>query len=680
MGDFDSDHIRNLAFMGHSGSGKSTLVEALLNRTGAVSGGSDHGRRSRITDHTEQEKQAGHSLESSIFHFEHQNTRINLIDTPGYPDFFGRAMAVLPAVESVALIINARAGVEAVTRRAYELLHERRKCGLIIINQCDDPEAEPEKVLQQLQQLFGSHCLPINLPAEDKQKVVDCYFHPEYGARTAFSSVTIAHDQLVEQVIEVDEALMELYLEQEQCIEPPQLHDPFEKALREDHLIPVCFVSAESGAGLDLLLDVICQQMPVPREGNPPLFLKGEGAAEEPVVVKAEADQHAIAHVFKVTIDPYKGKLAVFRVHQGTIANGSQLFIGDGRKPFRVNHLMKLQGGELTEVESAAPGDICAVAKVDDLSFDSVLHDSHDEDYFHLKPLAFPSPMSSLAVSPARHGDEQKLSDILHRVTAEDPSLAVEHRERQNETVISGLGELHLKTALEKMQNVFGFEVQTSVPSVAYRETIQCKAEGHHRHKKQSGGAGQFGEVFLRIEPLERGSGFEFASEVVGGAIPGQFIPAVEKGVREVMESGTIAGYPMQDIRVVVYDGKHHSVDSKEIAFVTAGKKAFIAAVEAAKPVVLEPYVEATVDAPDRCMGDITGYLATERGMIMGSESHDDGTVSIQARVPLGNMANFSNQLKSITSGDGEYTMVFSHYDVAPESLQKQLVKEAAAN
>ena len=584
----------------------------------------------------------------------------------------------MPAVESIALVINARTGIEAVTRRAYELLQERRKCGLIIINQCDDQEAEPEKVLQQVQQRFGSHCLPINLPAVD-QKIADCYFHPDYEAKVAFSSVTAAHDQLVEQVIEVDEALMELYLEQEQSIEPPQLHDPFEKALREGYLVPVCFVSAETGAGLDLLLDVICQQMPVPGEGNPPLFLKGEGADVEPVIVKAEAKRHAIAHVFKVTIDPFKGKLAVFRVHQGTIVNGSQLFIGDGRKPFRVNHLMKLQGGELTEVESAVPGDICAVAKVDDLSFDAVLHDSHDEDYFHLKPLGFPSPMSSLAVSPARHGDEQKLSDILHRVTAEDPSLVVEHRERQNETVISGLGELHLKTVLEKMQHVFGFEAQTAAPSVAYRETIQCKAKGHHRHKKQSGGAGQFGEVFLRIEPLDRGAGFEFASEVVGGAIPGPFIPAVEKGVREVMESGAIAGYPMQDIGVVVYDGKHHSVDSKEIAFVTAGKKAFIAAVKAARPAILEPFVEVRVEAHGRCIGDITGYLATERGMIMGSESRNDAAVCIQARVPLGNMANFSNHLKSMTSGDGEYTMVFSHYDIAPEPLQKQLVKEVAA-
>lgn len=673
MAGYHHDHIRNLALFGHAGSGKSALAEAMLFKSGAEQ---PQGNRkgTLITDFTEQEKQAGHSLEPSILHFEHKKTLVNIIDTPGFPDFFGRAMSVLPAVESVALVVNARQGVESITRKAYEQMQSRRKCGLIIVNGCDLPEAEPLAALTAIQDIFGHHCLPINLPSDDGKRIVDCYFNPDYQATVAFSSVSEAHDRLIEQVVEVDEELMELYLEQEQSLEPPQLHDPFEQALREGHLIPVCFTSAETGAGVDLLMDVICEQMPTPVEGNPPLFLKGKEA--EPVSVAADPEQHIIAHVFKISIDPFIGQLGVFRVHQGTIRNGSQLLVGDARKPFRVNHLLKLQGGKHVEVNEAGPGEICAVAKVDSLHFDAVIHDSHDEDEFFLKPLAFPSSMASLAISPARRGDEQKLSEVLHRMTSEDPSIHVEHRERANETVITGLGELHINSLLDRMRDVYGLAIETSTPSISYRETITSKAEGHHRHKKQNGGSGQFGEVYLRIEPMEPGSGFEFASEVVGGVIPGQYIPAVEKGVREVMESGAIAGYPMQDIRVVVYDGKHHSVDSKEIAFVAAGKKAFLAAVANAKPKVLEPYAELSVTAPDWSIGDITGHLSSERGMVTGSEAMGNGKVSIQAKAPMANIGEYSNQLKAMTSGEGEYELSFSHYEAVPAAVQKQLVKQ----
>ncbi len=674
------DHIRNLALFGHAGSGKSALAEAMLYRSGAVTPSSNQKcslkgspKGTPITDFTDQEKEAGHSLETSILHFEHHSTLVNVIDTPGFPDFFGRAMSVLPAVESVALVINARQGVESISQKAYEQMKRRNKCGLIIINHCDDPEAKPLSVLKDIQQAFGGHCLPINLPAADGETVVDCYFKPDYEAAVVFSSVTETHDALVEQVVEVDEELMELYLEQEQTLEPAQLHDPFEQALREGHLIPVCFTSATTGAGIDLLMDVICEQMPSPVEGNPPLFLKG--VEEEPVKVVTDPEQHAIAHVFKVTIDPFIGQLGVFRVHQGKIRNGSQLFVGDGRKPFRVNHLMKLQGAEHIAIDEAGPGEICAVAKVDSLHYDAVIHDSHDEDQFFLKPLGFPASMASLAIVPARRGDEQKLSEVLHKLTSEDPSIEVEHRERANETVLTGLGELHLTMLLKRMRDAYGLEVETSVPSIAYRETISIKAEGHHRHKKQNGGSGQFGEVFLRIEPKEAGTGFEFTSEVVGGAIPGQFIPAVEKGVREVMSSGAIAGYPMQDIHVVVYDGKHHSVDSKEIAFVAAGKKAFLEAIAKARPKILEPYAEIKVTAPEWSIGDITGHLSSERGMVIGSEVNDSGNVCIQAKVPMASIAQYSNQLKAMTSGEGEYDMTFSHYEAVPDTIQTELVK-----
>src|SRR5690606_27710522 len=355
---------------------------------------------------------------------------------------------------------------------------------------------------------------------------------------------------------------------------------------------------------------------PTRRSSDLPAFLKGEGARAVPVEVAPDPARHVIAHVFKVSIDPFVGRLGVFRIHQGTVAKDSQLFIGDGRKPFKVGHLLKLQGKDHVEIAKGIPGDICAVAKVEDLHFDAVLHDSHDEDHIHLKSISFPPPMYGLAVETKSRGDEQKISDALHKLQAEDPSLVVEHHASLNETVIRGLGDLHLRIVLEKLRDRYNGEVDTRPPRIPYRETITAKAEGHHRHKKQTGGAGQFGEVFLRVEPLPRGAGFEFVDEVVGGVIPRQFIPAVEKGVRQALESGALAGYPMQDIRVTVYDGKHHPVDSKEVAFITAGKKAFLDAFRKAKPVVLEPIVEIAVTVAGGAVGDITADLSSRRGRI----------------------------------------------------------------
>ena len=672
MAGYTSDQIRNIALLGHASSGKTTLCEALLLKNGNITAPGTIQGHNTVSDYSDLEKAAGHSLDTSLISLTTQKNCINLLDTPGTPDLFGRALSALPAVETVALVINAKYGVEPVTRMAWEQLKERHNCALIIINHIDEAD-DLESVLADIQETFGSECLPVNLPTPDGQ-VIDCYFQHEESVAPSFSSIEEAHDSLVDQVVEVDDALMELYLEQGESITVEQLHAPFETALRENHLIPVCFTSAETGAGIDLLLRVMAELMPTTLEGNPPLFIKGEGDKAEDVTVVPEADQHIIAHVFKLTMDPFMGKLGIFRVHQGCVKNGSQLYVGDGRKPLRITHLVKLQGNEHISVEEAYPGDICAIAKAESLYFDAVLHDSHEEDHFHLLPLHFPTPMASIAVAPAHQGDEQKMSDILHRMESEDPSLRIEFRERQNETVLLGLGEVHLKAVMDKMSSVYKMEVETHEPSIAYRETITRKAEGHHRHKKQNGGSGQFGEVFLRIEPLERGAGFEFVDEVVGGVIPGQFIPAVEKGVREVLKEGAIAGYPLYDVRVIVYDGKHHPVDSKEIAFATAGKKAFIEAVKNASPAILEPHVAMEIKAPQQCIGDITGDLASSRGMVTGTEADSNNELMILASAPLSSVNNYSNRLKALTAGEGQYTSRFSHYEKVPAETQKELV------
>ncbi|HEB78572.1 MAG TPA: elongation factor G, partial [Methylothermaceae bacterium] len=534
MPEYATETIRNIAFVGNVGVGKTELAEMLLHRSGVIPQPGEVARGNTVCDFDSLEKELGHSLIPALCHFEWQGHRIHLLDTPGYPDLIGRTLSVLPAVETMALVVDATQGLETLGQQLMETARERELCRMVIVNKIDHERADPAGVLEQLQQQLGSECLPLNLPADGGRKVVDCYFQPE-GRDTDFSSVAEAHAALVDQVVEVDEALMEVYLEQGQELAPEQLHDPFERALREGHLIPVCFVSARSGAGMDELLRIFAELMPNPLEGNPPHFLVGEGEAAQAATVTPDPQGHVIAHVFQIRVDPFLGRLGLFRVHQGTIRKDSQLFIGDGRKPFKVNHLFRIQGGKQEEISCAVPGDIAAVAKVEALHYDAVLHDSHDEDYFHLEPLPLPTPMVGLAVQPSRRGDEQKLSDALHKLAAEDPSLRVEHDPEANETVLWGLGSLHLRIVLERLKQQFNLEVTTRPPTIPYRETITRPAEGHHRHKKQTGGAGQFGEVFLKVEPLPRGSGFEFVDQVVGGAIPGQFIPAVEKGIRQAM-------------------------------------------------------------------------------------------------------------------------------------------------
>jgi elongation factor G len=423
------------------------------------------------------------------------------------------------------------------------------------------------------------------------------------------------------------------------------------------------------------LLNLIAKQLPNPMEGNPPPFVKGSGASAKAIEAKPDPTQHVIADVFKIVNDPFVGKLSVFRVYQGTLKKDTQLFIDDGKKPFKVGHLFKLRGKDHVEIDHAIPGDIAAVAKIEEIHFDAILHDSHDEDQIHLQPLEFPQPMFGLAVEPAHKGQEQKLAQSLHKLTEEDPCFRFEHNKELNESVVLGLSDLHLKLMLERMKERYGVEVKTRPPKIAYRETIAGRAEGHHRHKKQTGGAGQFGEVFLRVEPLPRGSGFEFADEVKGGTIPNQFIPAVEKGVRQVLEHGAVAGYQMQDVKVIVYDGKYHPVDSKEVAFVSAGKKAFLDAIAKARPQLLEPIVNLEVFVPDAYMGDVTGGLSAKRARINGTDSMRGGELVIKAQVPLAEVTDYQTELKSLTGGQGRYAIEFSHYDAVPPQVQKQLTE-----
>jgi elongation factor G len=503
--------------------------------------------------------------------------------------------------------------------------------------------------------------------------VVDCFFNP--SGESDFSSVADAHRAIIDQVVEVDEDLMAVYLEKGE-VAPDELHAPFEKALREGHLVPICFTSARTGAGVAELLDICVKLLPNPHEGNPRPFLRGAGADAEEFHAELDPAKHVIAHVFKVSVDPFVGKLGVFKVHQGTVKRDQQLFVGDGRKPFKVNQLYLLRGKDHIPVDACVPGDVAAMAKVEEIVFDSVLHDSHDEDHIHIRPLELPAPIYGIAIEAAKRGDEQRLWEILQKLASEDPCLQVDRVATTNETVVRGLGELQVRCMLERLANQYKLEVITHPPRIAYRETITAPAEGHNRHKKQTGGAGQFGEVFLRIEPLPRGTGYQFVDEVRGGAIPGQYIPAVEKGVLQVLEHGAIAGYPLQDVKVVVYDGKSHPVDSKEVAFVAAGRKAFLDAINKARPIVLEPIVNIHVDVPENCIGDITGDLSSKRGHVSGTNPTGGGLVSIEGLVPLSELNGYQSRLKSITGGAGSFSMELSHYEPVPPPVQQNLVSQ----
>ena len=675
MSKYTTEALRSVALVGHGAAGKTSLAEALLQATGAIPVKGSVEKGSTVCDFDAQEKEAGHSLNSAIVNFGYEDTRIHLIDTPGYPDFAGPAIAALAGVDTALVVVNAQTGVELMTERMMRYAAERKLCRMIVINKIDADNLDLPGLIADIRERFGKQCMLLDLPAHGAADVVEVLEHESGDAD--FESVAAAHRALIDQIVEEDEDLLARYLEDGAEPSAADLHAPFEKAMRQGHLIPILFVSARTGAGIKELLHVLASLAPNPAEGNPPPFYKGEPGGDV-VAFPAEPDaaKHVLAHVFKIVADPYMGKIGIFRVHQGTLKKDMQLFVGDGKRPVKVAHLYQLQGKDSIEVDELQSGDIGAIAKVDEIEFDSVLHDSHDEDHIHLVPLEFPRPMAGLAVETRKKGDEQRLFDILGKLAMEDPTFVVERHPSSNETVIRGLGEIHLKAKLAKMAAQYKLEVDTKPPRIPYRETITGPAEAMYRHKKQSGGAGQFGEVHLRIEPKGRGEGFEFVDAVKGGVIPGVFMAAVEKGVRQGLEGGVVAGYEVEDLKVTVFDGKTHAVDGKEVAFTTAGRKAVIEAIRAARPIVLEPIVTIEIVVPEGAIGDLTGDLSSRRGHITGTDGRGHGLAAISGEVPLAELNDYQSRLKSLTGGQGSYTIEFARYAAVPPNVQQQMASK----
>lgn len=669
------EDLRNLVLLGHGGCGKTTLAEGMLNAAGVTGrlGSVDDGTSG--LDYTDIEKDRKHSVDPSLAYFDHAGKTLNVIDTPGYPDFIGGAIGASAGADTAVIVISATAGIEVNTRRMLRMARQQGMPLAVVIAHIDGENIQYDGLMEAIAETFGQACKPMNLPCGGGSDVVDCFKNA--SGEADFGDVEAAHTELVENIIESDEEMMEAYLGGEE-IPPAKLGAAFAQAMIEGTIVPVFFTAAKSGVGVKAFLDAVAAYFPAPSD-MPPRTLREKADANDEdgqeIVVSADPAQPLVGLAFKITADPFVGKLAWIRVLQGTAQGDTQYSLRDERKGGKLGHLFKVLGKETQEVKQAVAGDIIALAKVEEIQTGDVLHED-SQPMFASMP-AMPTPMYSLAVEPKSRGDEQKISEALTKLSEEDPTFVTSRDPQTGETVINGIGDLHLRIILTKMQKSFDIEVTTKPPKIPYKETITAPADGHHRHKKQTGGAGQFGEVYLRVEPLERGAGYEYVSELFGESIPRQFLPAIEKGVLDVMHAGAVAGYPLQDIKVAITDGKHHPVDSKEVAFRTAGKNAFLDAVKKAKPAILEPMVHMEIVVPQEFMGDIASDLSGRRGRIQGQDPLPGGQIQIHAQAPLAEVMQYNSQLRSVTGGQGSYTMDFSHYEPVPSNVQQQIVQQA---
>ena len=668
------EDIRNVVLLGHAGCGKTSLAESILHKTGKVNRLGTVEEKNTVADFDEEEKERGNSIHSAILHTTHKGKMINLIDTPGYPDFVGAALTSISAVDCCAVVISGAAGIEMNTRKLFAAATEADKPRIIIINKMDADNADLPELVNSIQQTFGASCKCANLPSADKSSVIDCIVND--AGESPVMDIASAHTELVETAIEADDALMEAYLGGEQ-ISKEKIAEAFTKALLGGKIVPIFFTNAKKEIGVVELLDFIVEEAPSPAKAKPGILIDGDKRTE----VKADANAPLAGLVFKIGFEPRSNmKYASIRIFSGTLKSDTAMFINHDKKAIRPGHILKTQGAEISETPAGIAGDIITLAKIEELKIGDLIHDGKMSGKFEMPKL--PSPMFSLALEPTSRGDEQKIGTAMEKLTEEDVCFKVTRDHQTKELIISGMGDLHLRIMISKMEKRFKLGVTTQQPKIPYRETITAKADGHYRHKKQTGGAGQFGEVFLNVEPAERGSQppLQFSWDIFGGSIPGQFEAPITKGINDVMERGVVAGFPMQDVKVSITDGKHHPVDSKEVAFRAAGKGAFIDAVSKARPGLLEPIVNIEITIPADYVGDIAGDLSSKRGRVQGQDMLAGNMITIKAQVPLVEIANYDSQLKSVTGGQGSYSMTISHYEVVPPNVQQQIVAQYAKN
>ncbi len=680
-----ADRIRNVALVGHRGSGKTSLHEALLfqagtiNRIGSVVDGTT------VSDSDPDEKARQMSITAAMSTFEWQDRKVNLIDTPGDSSFIADALGALRVCESAVFVINGVMGVEVHANRLWQRAAELDLARLIFVNMLDRERADFFRTLESLKSAFGQHVVATEIPIGSEHEIrgvidlVDMKAYEYDGtARENCQEIPIPdeladqaqeyREKLMDEVAENSDALMERYLEGEEIS-----HEEIVTALKDgtNHgaMFPVTCGVATRNLATNRLLDAIVDDLPSP--------VKHGGLDVGEVMLEPDEDKEMFAYVFKTRADPFAGRINLFRVYQGTVKQDSQVLNTRTHTKERVGTLLTFEGASTGHPTEFGPGDIGGVAKLKETKAGDWLA-ARDEP-IEMPSIKLPAPVMAFAVEPKSKGDEEKVFTALRRLQEEDPTIDLHRDEQTGEQIVAGLSQVHVEVIVERLKSRFGAEVNLNQPHVPYQETIRKPAKAHGRHKKQTGGRGQFGDCHIEIEPAEPGTGFEFVNAIKGGVIPTGFIPAVEKGVQDAMQSGVVAGYPVKDLRVRLYDGSYHTVDSSEMAFRLAGSLAMKQAMEQAGPVLLEPIMLVTVSAPEDAVGDVIGDLNSRRGRPLGMEPVGAGMTEVKCEVPMAEMLSYAPDLRSITGGQGEFTMEFLRYEEVPGHLAGKVVEEAKA-
>jgi elongation factor G len=680
------EHIRNVAVVGHGGTGKTSLVEAVLFQAGVIDRQGKVEDGTTTTDFDPEEIRRKHTINASLAPVEWENTKINLLDTPGYPDFVAEMVGALRVCEAAVVVVDARAGVEVQTEYAWARADEHGLPRLVVVNRLDRENANFDEAVEALREKFGMRLVPLHLPMGAETgftgvvDLVGLKAHVRKDGKDAIEEVPealkeatqAARERLMEAAAESDDSLVEKYLDSG-TLSDEDLHRGLVAGTKAGKIVPILAAAATRLVGSRALLGAIVTLLPSPSDRGAIKAKHPRNDAE--VMVEPTEKGTFAAQVFKTMADPYVGRLSYYRVFGGVLASDSQVYNATRDKNERIGQLYFLRGKTQEATPQVGPGDIGAVAKLADTGTGDTL--SSKDAPVRLEPIAFPQPAISMAIEPKSKADEDKMGSALHRLAEEDPTFTVRRDAELKQTVISGMGESHLEIMADRLRRKFGVDVSLAPPRVPYRETIRGKAQAQGRHVKQSGGRGQYGVCSLEVEPMPRGGGFEFVDKIYGGAIPNQFIPSVEKGVRKALDEGILAGYPVVDVRVTLFDGKYHDVDSSDIAFQLAGGLGFREATTKAGLSLLEPVLDIAVRVPEDMMGDIIGDLNSKRARISGMESQGDGTTIVRAQVPQGEVLRYASDLRSLTGGRGTFTTSFSHYEPVPAHVADKLVAEA---
>jgi elongation factor G len=675
-----ASRIRNVALVGHRGSGKTSLHEALLFEAGATTRLGTVMDGTTVSDADEDEKARGMSISASLASFQWRDVKVNLIDTPGEPSFVADALGALRVCESAVFVVNGMMGVEISTQRLWQRASELGVARLVFVNMLDRERADFFRTLESLKGAFGPHVVATEIPIGSEHEIrgvidlVDMKAY-EYDGSAHGKEIPIPDDladraqeyreKLMDEVAENSEALMERYLEGEE-ISHDEIVTALEDGTDHGHIFPVTCGVATTRLGADRLLDAIVDDLPSPVQHG---GLEVDGMTLEPV-----EDGEMFAYVFKTRADPFAGRINLFRVYQGTVTHDTHVLNTRTHNKERIGQLLEPRGKDTDHADAFGPGDIGAVAKLKETRAGDWL--AARDQPIQMPAIKLPAPVMAFHIEPKAKGDEDKVFTALRRLQEEDPTIDLHRDDQTGEQIVAGLSQIHVEVIVDRLKSRFGAEVELMPPRVPYQETIRGSAKAHGRHKKQSGGRGQFGDCHIEIEPLE-GEEFEFVNAIKGGVIPGGFIPAVEKGVREAMDQGIVAGFPVKGVRVKVYDGSYHSVDSSEMAFKLAGSIAMKQALEQASPVLLEPIMLVTASVPESSVGDVMGDLSSRRGRPLGTEA-SGGMTEVKAEVPMSEMLSYAPDLRSITGGQGEYTMEFARYEEIPAHLAQKVVAKAA--